>query len=346
MKTQDIPVNGYEKVVKCELIPGVDSVIAIHNTKLGPALGGCRMFDYVNFDAALTDALRLSEGMSYKSALAGLNLGGGKSVIMGDPAKIKTREVLTAFGDFIDSLGGRYITAKDVGIGVEDLDVISLRTRHVRGTSKQNSSGDPSPMTAYGVFQGMRASCEFLYGNPSLKGKRVIVQGLGHVGFGLVKHLIEDGAQIIACDIDSSRTEQIAKNYSITAIGVDDWTNVKADIFAPCAMGAVLDESSINALKNNGIKIVAGGANNQLKDMLVDGQHIKDAGIKYAPDYVINAGGIINVASETENAYEQAWALEKTKKIYDITLKILNRAKAENRPTAVVSLEMARELLA
>lgn len=344
MQINEIKVAGYEKIVEAELVPGVTSIIAVHNTKLGAALGGCRFFNYATRQDGFNDVLRLSEGMSYKSAMAGLPLGGGKSIIIGDPVKVKTRALLEAFGDFVQSLNGKYITAKDVGVDVVDLDVIATRTQHVRGTSAKDSSGDPSPMTAYGVYQGIRASAQFKWGTPSLKGKKVVMQGLGHVGLAVAKHLIEDGATVAACDLSKDNLDRAVKNYGITPIGLDDWKTTQGDIFSPCAMGAILNATTIAQLASNGIQIVAGGANNQLLDIEVDGQRIKDAGILYAPDYIINAGGVVNITCEILH-YSSSKAVEMTSKIFDTTTAIFERAKKENLPTAKVSLMMAREKL-
>jgi len=344
MKIEEIKVEGYEKVFKAELVPGVNAIIAVHNTKMGPSLGGCRFYNYKTEQDALTDVLRLSEGMSYKSAMADLPLGGGKSVIIGDPKTQKSEELLEAFGEFVESLGGAYITAKDVGIGLQDMDIIARKTKHVRGTSAKESSGDPSPVTAFGVFQGIRASAQFKWGSPSLKDRTVIVQGLGHVGLETAKHLIEDGATVLATDINEEALSKAQKNHGIKPIGVNDWASTKADIFCPCAMGAVLNEHTISQLAANGIQIVAGGANNQLQDMQADGQRIKDAGILFAPDYIINAGGVINITCEIKG-YSSSKAVEMTSKIFDTTLAIFERAKKEDKPTAFVSLEMAREKL-
>lgn len=344
MQTKVIQEPGYEKIVEAELVPGVKSIISVHNTKFGPALGGCRFYNYSSEKAALTDVLRLSEGMSYKSAMADLPLGGGKSVIIGDPKKVKNEQLLEAFGEFVESFAGKYITAKDVGISVQDLDVIARKTKHVRGTSAKESSGDPSPVTAYGVFQGIRASAQFKWGDPSVKNKNVIVRGLGHVGLEVAKHLIEDGAIVWACDINKDALKKAQKNYGINIIGLDEWKTKQAHIFCPCAMGAILNKETIANLAANKIQIIAGGANNQLLDVNKDGQRIKDAGILYAPDYIINAGGVINITCEILG-YSSRKAVEMTSKIFDTTLAIFERARKENRPTAIVSLDMAKEKL-
>ncbi|MCP5464251.1 MAG: amino acid dehydrogenase [Deltaproteobacteria bacterium] len=344
MELKDLNIDGYERVVEAQIAPDVTAIISIHNLKRGPSLGGCRFYNYTSKEAALTDVLRLSEGMSYKSAMAELPLGGGKSVIIGDPRKVKTKELLENFGRFVNELNGQYITAKDVGVEVEDLDVMATQTKWVRGTSDESSSGDPSPVTAFGVFQGIRAAANFQWGNASVKGKRVVVQGLGHVGLETAKHLLEDGAEVWACELNQEALEKAAKNYGIKAIGLDEWKSTEADIFCPCAMGAILTPETIPQLQSNGVKVIAGGANNQLLDIVEDGQRVKDAGMLYAPDYIINAGGVINIACEIMG-YDSRQAIEMTSKIYDTTTAIFERAKKENRPTAVVSLDMAREKL-
>jgi len=274
--------------------------------------------------------------------MANLNLGGGKSVIIGNPSKNKSKELLERFGDFVNSLNGSYITAKDVGIEVEDLDIMATKTKYVRGLT--GTSGDPSPVTAFGVFQGVKASAQFKWGDSSVRGKTVIVQGLGHVGIDTAKQLIEDGATVLATDINEETLKNAEQNYGIKPIGLNDWQSTKADIFCPCALGGIINKQSIKHLAENGVQIVAGGANNQLLDMVKDGERIKDAGILYAPDYIINAGGVINIACEIEGL-DSNKALEMTSQIYDTVLAIYERATKENKPTSIVSLEMAREKL-
>jgi len=344
MQIKDIPVTGYEKIVSAELVPGVTSIIAVHNTHLGPSLGGCRFFDYHSFEDALTDVLRLSEGMSYKSAMAGLPLGGGKAVIIGDPGKSKSPELFKQFATFVNSLGGKYITAKDVGIGLDDLGEIAKHTEWVRGTAAPGSSGDPSPMTAYGVYRGLQASAQFKWGNPSLMGKKVIVQGLGHVGYDTAKYLKEEGATIFATEINPAILKKATAELNITPIGLDDWQTTQGDIFCPCAMGAILNKQTIPRLADNGIQIIAGGANNQLHTLQTDGKRVMDAQILYAPDYVINAGGIINIACEF-GGYTVEKARSKTTKIFDTLLEIFERARKEQKCTALVSLQIAKERL-
>jgi leucine dehydrogenase len=341
---QEIKVEGYQKILKAELLPGVFSIISVHNTALGPALGGCRLFPYASHEEALTDVLRLSEGMSYKSAMANLKLGGGKSIIIGDPGLIKSKELFQAFGKFVDSFGGNYITAKDVNISLEDLNVIAGETASVRGTSLKGSSGDPSPMTAFGVYQGMKASAKFLWGSDDLKGKKIVVQGLGSVGLDIVSRLVKDGAEVFACELSQKVLDKAVQDYGIHALELDGWMRQEADIFCPCAMGGVIDKKSITKLKENGIQIVAGAANNQLLDVVEDSKRLRKAGILFAPDYIINAGGVINVYCEGEDGgYEQDKALALTTQIFDTMIQIFERAKREDRGPALVSLDMAKE---
>ncbi|MBU0504868.1 MAG: Glu/Leu/Phe/Val dehydrogenase dimerization domain-containing protein [bacterium] len=344
MQTKEILVTGYEKVVQAELVPGVTSIIAVHNTNLGPSLGGCRFFDYHSFEDALTDALRLSEGMSYKSAMAGLPLGGGKAVIIGDPKKHKSPEIFQQFAEFVNSLEGKYITAKDVGIELEDLALIAKHTKLIRGTDAPGSSGDPSPMTAFGVYRGLQASAHYKWGDASLKNKKVIIQGLGHVGYDTAKYLNDEGATIYATEMNPEILNRAVNELGIKPLGLDDWQNTEADIFCPCAMGAILNKQTLPRLAANGIQIVAGGANNQLHKPQADGARLRKAKILYAPDYVINAGGIINIACEF-GGYSVEKAKNKTTKIYDTLLEIYDRAENENRCTALVSLQIAKERL-
>lgn len=345
MQTTDLNIPGYEKVVEAELAGGVKAIIAVHNTKQGPALGGLRFFPYHSREDALTDVLRLSEGMSYKSALANLPLGGGKAVIIGEPKKIKSRALLESVGEFVNTLNGKYITAKDVGIEVEDLDIIATKTKFVRGLSTKDSGGDPSPVTAYGVYKGIKAAAMFQWGNDKLRGKKIIVQGMGHVGYGVAKMLHEEGATLFVTDLDQNALTRASKEMNANILRPDQWTEIKADIFCPCAMGAIINKQTISMLKDNGIQIIAGGANNQLLDLVKDGERVKEAGITYAPDFVINAGGIINIACELDHGYDQQAAMQKTEHIYDVLLEIFERAKREGRPTAIIATEMAREKL-
>ncbi|WP_422443616.1 Glu/Leu/Phe/Val family dehydrogenase [Thermoanaerobacterium sp. DL9XJH110] len=285
--------KGHEEVVFCsDPSSGLKAVIAIHSTVLGPALGGLRMWNYSSEEEALYDVLRLSRGMTYKNAAMGLNLGGGKAVIIGDPHKDKSPELFMAFGRFVESLGGRYITAEDVGTCEEDMSYIARETSHVVGLAGR--SGNPSPVTAYGVFLGIKAAAEWVFGSDDLKGRKVAVQGLGHVGMELARLLVEAGAHVTATDIYPDRVKEARENFNIKTVGPDEIYEVPCDIFSPCALGAVINENTVDRLR---CKIVAGAANNQLKDESF-ARRLMERGILYAPDYIVNGGGVINVAEE------------------------------------------------
>jgi leucine dehydrogenase len=345
MKIKDIPTEGYERVVEATLTSGQTAIISIHNTNLGPALGGLRFYDYASHEDALFDVLRLSKGMTYKSALARLPLGGGKSVIIGNPDKAKTPELLESFGEFLNELQGRYITAKDVGIEVEDLDVISTKTNFVRGTSNPNSAGDPSPLTAYGVYHGILSAAKAKWGTDDLTGKKVIVQGMGHVGFDVAKRLKAVGAELLITEYHEDRLKACADELGATPLALDGWLNTKADLYCPCALGATVNPDSIPRLHNNGIEIIAGGANNQLLDTKRDGAKLRELGILYAPDFVINAGGIICIACELDGVYDEKLAYEKADHIHDTLLEVFDRSLKFDQPTAVAATEMAKELV-
>lgn len=304
---------GHEEVVFCHNpAVGLKAIIAIHNTTLGPALGGTRMWAYKNDQEALEDALRLSRGMTYKSAAAGLNFGGGKAVIIGDSKKEKTESLFRAFGAFIERMKGQFITGEDVGIDVNDIEFMFMETDYVTGLSRAHGgSGDPSPMTAYGVLQGMLACIEKKMGQKSVKGLTIAVQGLGHVGFRLVELLTKEGAKVIACDTDEKSVKTAQEKFQIEVVAPDKIYEVKCDVFAPCALGGILNPKTISLLK---CKVVAGAANNQLHTDL-DGELLNKKGILYAPDYVINAGGLINVALELEG-YSEDRARLLTRNIY------------------------------
>ncbi|HUF27378.1 MAG TPA: Glu/Leu/Phe/Val dehydrogenase, partial [Gemmatimonadaceae bacterium] len=290
---ESIQTHHHEQVVFCYDPPsGYKGIIAIHDTTLGPALGGTRFWNYGSDEEALVDALRLSRGMTYKSAAAGLNLGGGKAVILGDP-KTKRRELLfRAHGRFVDSLKGRYITAEDVGTSVEDMDYVHMETEHVAGLPGR--SGDPSPVTAYGAYRGMKATAKAKYGSDDLGGLTVAVQGVGHVGYYLCQYLAEEGAKLIVTDIDEERVRRVVKELGAKAVGKDEIYAVEAQIFAPCALGAVVNDGTLKKFR---FEIIAGAANNQLAEER-HGVALAERNILYAPDYVINAGGVINVYGE------------------------------------------------
>ena len=320
----------YEQVVFCQdKQSGLKAIIAIHDTTLGPALGGTRMWTYESEEAAIEDALRLAKGMTYKNAAAGLNLGGGKTVIIGDPRKDKNEEMFRAFGRYVQGLNGRYITAEDVGTTVADMDMIHEETDFVTGISPAfGSSGNPSPVTAYGVYRGMKAAAKEAYGTDSLEGKTVAVQGVGNVAYTLCRHLHEEGAQLIVTDINKEAVQRAVDDFGAKAVEPDEIYGVECDIYAPCALGAVINDETIPQLK---AKVIAGSANNQLKETK-HGDLIHELGIVYAPDYVINAGGVINVADELYG-YNSERALKKVETIYNNIEKVIEIAKREEIPT-------------
>lgn len=319
---------------------GLRAIVAIHDTTLGPALGGCRMYPYESAEQALNDVLRLSRGMTYKAAVAGLNLGGGKAVIIGDPKKNKNEILFRAFGRFVQGLGGRYITAEDVGTSVTDMEWVRMETKYVTGISRAlGGSGDPSPVTALGTYRGMKACVEKVFGTQSLKGLRIAVQGLGHVGYYLVRHLHDEGAKLIVTDLDAERVKKVVNEFGAEFVEGDRIYSADADIFAPCALGAIVNDTTIPQFK---FRIIAGAANNQLADEAKHGQMLIDKKIVYAPDYVINSGGLINVYNELEG-YNQEKALSQAKGIYDIVKSILELSEKENIPTYVASNKLAEE---
>ncbi|RMG17679.1 MAG: Glu/Leu/Phe/Val dehydrogenase [Deltaproteobacteria bacterium] len=346
MPLEEIRELGHEQVVFVnEREAGLKAIIAIHNTTLGPGLGGLRMWPYESEAEALTDVLRLSRGMTYKAAAAGLNLGGGKAVIIGDPKKDKSETLFRAFGRAVNALGGRYITAEDVGTDVYDMEYIYMETGSVTGLdTAHGGSGDPSPFTALGVLQGMRAAAEFVWGDQRLRGKKVAIQGLGHVGLNLAKLVVEDGASVVACDIDADRVETAKKEVpGIEIVPADDDSifGTGAEILAPCALGGAINERTIDKIT---AKIIAGAANNQLADDAM-GAEVHRRGILYCPDYVINAGGLINVSVELEG-YSRERALRLTQGIFHNTLRILKIAQDEEIPTSVAADRLAEARIA
>ena len=319
---------------------GLKGIVAIHNTVLGPALGGCRMWNYKSEQDALIDVLRLSKGMTYKAAIAGLNLGGGKAVIIGDPKADKSEELFRSFGRFIEGLGGRYITAEDVGTSIKDMDYVRMETKYVTGISKSlGGSGDPSLLTSFGTYLGIKASVKFKLNKNSLDGLSIVVQGLGSVGMELVKYLSNDGMKIYAYDIDSNLMEMAAKEYGVTPIKEDAVYDQDVDIYAPCALGATINDDTIPRLK---CSIIAGAANNVLKDPDKHSKELLDRGILYAPDYAINAGGLINVYNELDD-YNKERAFSQAEAIYDILMDIFYRSDKENIPTTIASDRKAEE---
>jgi len=315
---------------------GYRGIIAIHDTRLGPALGGTRFWNYHDDRAALVDALRLSRGMTYKAAVAGLNLGGGKSVILGDNRITRREAIFRAHGRHVESLGGRYITAEDVGTSTADMEFIRAETEHVTGLL--GKSGDPSPVTAFGVYRGIKACARVRYGSDDLSGKVVAVQGCGHVGYSLIKLLHEDGARLIVTDIDAQRVKSVVEDFGATAVATDAIYAQQANIFAPCALGAIINDDTLPQLK---VDIVAGAANNQLAEDR-HGQELESQGILYAPDYVINGGGLINV-----NAELHGWTLERARnkagEIYDSILRVFDIAREERIPSYLAADRLAEE---
>ncbi len=335
-----ISFDDHEQIVFCnDKDTGLKAIIGIHNTVLGPALGGTRMWDYNNEWEALNDVLRLSRGMTFKSAITGLNLGGGKAVIIGDANTQKTPELMRKFGEFVHSLSGKYITAEDVGMTTEDMDTVREVTPYVTGISEsKGGAGNPSPITAYGVFMGMKAAAKFKFGSDVLEDKHIYVQGIGHVGEALVEHLVNEGAKVTIADISQERLERVRSKYNVTIYGGQDLYEEEMDIYAPCALGATINDDTILKLK---AKIIAGAANNQLAEDR-HGKMLQDLGIVYAPDFLINAGGIINVYAELEN-YGRQEIIRKTENIYNTTLEILKRAKDKGITTNMAAVTMAKE---
>ena len=333
---------GHEQVVFCHDEPtGLKAIIGIHNTVLGPSLGGTRMWNYATEEEAAIDVLRLSRGMTYKAAISGLNLGGGKAVIIGDPAKLKNEAFLRRFGKFVDSLGGKYITAEDMNMKTSDMEYIGMETDHVTGLPvEMGGSGDPSPVTAYGVYVGMKAAAKKAYGTDSLKGKKISVQGVGQVGMYLVDHLVKEGAELYITDINHRKLAEISKKTGAKVVELDQIYDLDVDIYAPCAMGATINDETLRRLK---CQVIAGAANNQLKDENRHGHMLLDRSIIYAPDFVINAGGIINISSELRGTYNKDQAYSWTEKIFDTCTNILNKAEDDKIPTQEAAMLLAEK---
>jgi valine dehydrogenase (NAD+) len=343
--TTDNEPTGHEQVVFCQdKHSGLRAIIAIYSTACGPALGGTRFYPYASEDAAVHDALELSRAMAYKNALAGLDLGGGKAVIWGDPERDKSEALLRAYGRFVESLGGRYYTACDVGTYVQDMDVVARETRFVTGRSEVNGgAGDSSVLTAYGVFQGMRAAAQHRWGAPTLAGRRVGIAGLGKVGKHLTGHLTEDGAHVVATDVSERAFEWARTTYpQVDLVGdVETLITSDIDVYAPCALGGALDDDTVPALRAT---IVVGAANNQLAHPGIE-KLLDERGILYAPDYVVNSGGVIQVADEIEG-FNFERAKLRAGKIFDTTRQILELAGAEGVPPALAADRMAERRMA
>lgn len=338
----DIQQLEHEQVVLChDAKTGLNAIIAIHNTTLGPALGGTRLWNYASHAEGITDALRLSRGMTYKAAISGLNLGGGKAVIMGDASKIKSEALWRRYGKFVNSLNGKYITAEDVNTSAKDMEYISMETSHVTGVPEyMGGSGDPSPFTAYGVYVGMKASAKKAWGMDDLSGKKVLVQGVGHVGQYLVGHLVEAGAEVYVSDINDVKLKETTdKFHTVKVINNADIFNMEMDIYAPCALGATVNSESIAQMK---CAIIAGAANNQLAEEEVHGPEVMKKGIIYAPDFLINAGGLVNVSAELDG-YNRERVMSQVEDIYDRTLEIFDYSEQQNIHAQAAAMKIAQK---
>lgn len=341
LEIKEIKQDGFEKVLMAhDPASGLDAIISIHNTHLGPACGGIRMLPYASGSEALLDVLRLSKGMSYKSALAGINFGGGKSVIIGNPSQ-KSKSLFHAFGDFVEMFKGNYIAAKDMNINSPDLALVKQRTKHVLGVEGEpGTSGDPSPVTAFGVFRALEATVEFLTGSKKISGLKVAVQGIGHVGYSFAKQVKEAGGEVWVTDTNMSTVEKAQAEFGAKFVPLEEIYHLDCDVFAPCARGAILNDETIPNLK---FKAVVGAANNQLATP-EDGVRLHERGILYAPDYAVNSGGIINIFVESQG-YDRKKALQKTEAIYLTIKEVLERSKKTNRPTFEVADKLAEERL-
>ena len=328
--------DEHEQVVFCnDEKSGLKAIICIHSTALGPAVGGCRMWEYTNDEEAVIDALRLSRGMTYKNAMAGLPFGGGKAVILGDSKTMKSDELFKAYGRFLNSLNGRYITAEDVGITTDDMAIVHTETDFVAGL--EGKSGDPSPITAYGVYKGIKAAVQHKFGRDNLDGINISIQGVGHVGYYLCRYLHDEGAILIVTDINQESVDRVVTEFNATAVGIDEIYDQDVEIYAPCALGATINDETINRLK---CSIVAGAANNQLAEDR-HGTELMQKGILYAPDYVINAGGIINISFEENYSLENAMA--KVDEIYDTLIEVFETSAREGNTTNHIADQLARE---
>lgn len=352
MTTNDVQVlaecekRGHEQVVFFHKPSvGLKAIVSIHNTVLGPALGGCRMKLYESESEAIDDVMRLSEGMTYKSAIAGMDLGGGKACIIADPTMDVGRdELFKAFGACINELNGRYFTAEDMGTTVKDMMAVRAVTEFVTGKSTEaGGAGDPSPWTAYGTFAAIKAACEFRFGSSDLTGKKVAVQGVGSVGSCLVEHLVTAGASVVVSDVSESALEAVAKEFAVQVVDNDAIYDAAVDVYAPCAVGQTINENTIPRL---GCSIIAGAANNQLIDASVY-VPLQERDIMYCPDFLINSGGVISVGAELNpGGWSESWVKEKVARIHDNTLLVLEAAKEENRFTELVALDLAKKRIA
>ncbi len=332
---------GHEQVVFCQdKDSGLKAIIAIHNTVLGPALGGLRMWPYEDEQEALLDVLRLSRGMTYKNSIAGLNLGGGKAVVIGDPRKHKTEALLRTFAKFVENLNGKYITAEDVGMTTKDMEIISYETKYVAGLPKElGGLGDPSPFTAYSTYMGMKASAKAAWGSDSLEGKKIAIQGAGNVAYHLVELLSKEDAKIYICDIYEDKVKKVANRFSVNVIKPDEIYGIEADVYSPCALGATINDDTLLELK---AQVICGCANNQLKDESIHGDACLEKGIIYAPDFLVNSGGVTNVYAEVTKRNSE-WTKSKIEYVYDQTLSVINTAKETHTNAQQVAIQIAQK---
>lgn len=339
---EELSSTDHEQLVFCQdKHTGLKAIIAIHNTVLGPAMGGTRMWAYEDEQSAITDALRLSRGMTFKSAIAGINVGGGKAVIIGDAKKLKSEVLMRQFGKFVHSLNGKYVTAEDVNMSEKDMEFIGMETPHVVGKSTLiGGNGDPSPVTAMTTYMGMKAAAKKAYGTDSLTGKKILVQGVGHVGTYLIENLVREGAKVMVSDIDEVKVKEVCRRFDIEhVIPVNEVFQTKCDIYAPCALGAVINDKTIPLFTCD---IVAGAANNQLLDEQIHGDNLMKKGIVYAPDFLINSGGIINVYCEHIGEGKEA-AMKKAEFVYDKTLEVLQTSENTQVNAQLTAMNIAQK---
>ncbi len=339
---EELSKNSHEQLVFCnDIETGLKAIIGIHNTVLGPALGGTRMWNYRSDAEAVTDVLRLARGMTYKAAISGLNLGGGKAVIIGDASMIKSEALLRRFGRFVESLNGKYVTAEDVNMSPEDMEFIAMETRHVTGLSETvGGGGDPSPVTAYGVYVGMKAAAKQAFGSDSLAGKRISVQGTGHVGMHLLEYLAKEDVKLFVSDFNTDRAREAGSRFRAEVVGLEDIYDLDMDIYAPCALGATINDDTIDRLK---CAVIAGAANNQLEDEDKHGEALLNRGIFYAPDFLINAGGLINVGIDYLGGWSRDRVYRKTEKIYQTTLDIFRLSESKRISTQKAAMKLAEK---
>ncbi|WP_044202245.1 Glu/Leu/Phe/Val dehydrogenase [Flammeovirga sp. OC4] len=338
---EEVSSMGHEQVVYChEKSTGLKAIIAIHNTVLGPALGGTRMWMYDNEAQATNDALRLSRGMTFKNSIAGLNLGGGKAVIIGDARKHKSEAMLRAYGRFLKNLNGKYITAEDVGMNAGDMEHIAAETSYVSGMPETRGGlGDPSPFTAYTTYMGMKAAAKKQFGTDSLAGKKVSIQGAGHVGEYIIQHLVKEGCEIYVSDFYEDRVKDVVNKYGIKGVALDEIYDLDVDIYSPCALGATVNDETLERLK---CSIIAGCANNQLANEKIHGDLAKQKGILYAPDFLINSGGVINVYAEVIKTSKE-WSWNKCEFVYDQTLKVFEQSEVTGKNAQEVAIDIAQQ---